>query len=161
MVTVRSPYYNEVRPASGEAPTADTLRANGLRVERVLGCIGGERHVVHAWGRALGLVNYRTCCGARRAGVVPAPPGAAPNCIHCVLCRGCVACRDGMITEATIAKGVWTTAKRGMVFPHEMDDQHLCNAIRKLERDEEDFKDDFDEWLEVFAAEAKLRGLTW
>lgn len=55
--------------------------------------------------------------------------------------------------------GRWVTKDNRTVYPFEMDSTHLVNAINKLYRDKEHFKDDWREWVVVLEAEARQRGL--
>lgn len=55
--------------------------------------------------------------------------------------------------------GRWVTKDDRKMYPFEMDSTHLVNAINKLYRDEEHFKDDWREWINVLEAEARQRGL--
>lgn len=55
--------------------------------------------------------------------------------------------------------GKWVTKDYRKLYPFEMDDTHLINSIKKLLRDEEHFKDNWLEWLDILNTEAKQRGL--
>jgi hypothetical protein len=116
----------------------------------------------HMTARCEGAEYVLTCCKQRLN-----PPNVAnicnedtaPTCLLCVLCKGCPACRDGWVTEATMRLGKWVTKDDRKLYPFEMDDTHLMNAIKKLLRDEEHFKDNWLDWLGVLNAEANQRGL--
>ena len=82
------------------------------------------------------------------------------NCLACALCRGCPACRVGHIDEATMRLGKWESKDRRKLYPFEMDATHLVNAIRKLKRDDGDFKpENWREWIDVLEVEKARRGI--
>lgn len=86
-------------------------------------------------------------------------PGAVVTCLACVLCKGCPACRENHITMKSLEMGKWETKDRRKLYPFEMDNQHLMNAIAKLKRDREHFKRHWVDWLSVMEDEARKRGL--
>lgn len=118
---------------------------------------GGDA-LVHVTGWCYGAEAYVTCCKVRFGPTLVVYDG--PTCMKCMLCKGCPACVDGYVREETMRLGKWVTKDARQLYPFEMDDQHLVNSIKKLIRDEEHFKDDWREWLEVLTAEAKLRGMS-
>lgn len=82
------------------------------------------------------------------------------NCLACALCRGCPACREGHIDEATMRLGKWESKDRRELYPFEMDTTHLINAIKKLRRDDGDFKpENWREWIDVLEVEKARRGI--
>lgn len=118
--------------------------------------------LMHAAARFEGGTFVITCCKAHLN-----PPNVVNvfglntvvNCLACVLCRGCPACRDGYIKEETMRLGKWETKDGRRLYPFEMDDTHLTNAIKKLKRDKSHFKDDWQTWLEILSVEFAQRGL--
>lgn len=118
--------------------------------------------LLHAAMRCEGASYILTCCKAHFNPPNPANVfglDVTPTCLLCALCRGCPACRDGWITKATMRLGKWVTKDDRKLYPFEMDDTHLINAIKKLIRDEEHFKDNWLEWVEILEIEARQRGL--
>lgn len=125
-------------------------------VDRVFGAADG---LVHSFGHVVGGNAWDSCCRIQLVGVT-CVDAEAPSCVHCVLCRGCHACRAGHIRPETMALGKWVTKDKRSLYPFEMDSTHLVNAIRKLERDEDTWKDNWQEWAAVLRIEAALRGIT-
>jgi hypothetical protein len=113
--------------------------------------------LIHSTGWCYGAVAYVTCCRVRFGPTLVVYESA--TCMQCMLCKGCPACVDGYVREETMRLGKWVTKDDRQLYPFEMDDQHLVNAIKKLIRDEEHFKDDWRQWLEVLGVEAQLRGM--
>lgn len=103
-----------------------------------------------------------TCC---KAYLNPPNPANAfgldtvVNCLMCIMCRGCPACRPGYIKEETMRLGKWVTKDDRKLYPFEMDDTHLINAINKLKRDKTHFKDNWVEWVQILTIEGVQRGL--
>lgn len=147
------------KQSRGPDPAPDA-RPVTWEVDRFL-CKGKTRGLVHAAARLGGSDSHQTCCRERYAGVTHALESAVVNCIYCLLCRGCIACKDGMVTKETMRRGRWLTKNRRELFPCEMDDLHLCNSIRALEREGDRYKENWEDWLVVLKAEAKLRDLSW
>ena len=115
-------------------------------------------NLVHAFGRVDGCVEWRSCCHLTYVGVTRAA-GEVVTCMKCILCRGCFACTPGHIREETMFMGKWETKDGRVLYPFEMDSQHLMNSIAKLYRDKSHFKQDWNEWITCLEAEAKLRHL--
>ena len=120
--------------------------------------------LMHQAARCEGAAFVMTCCKARlnppnEANVFPL--GETVTCLICILCRGCPACREGYINEATMKLGKWVTKDERKLYPFEMDDTHLTNAIKKLKRDRTHFKDNWEEWVEILTIEFNQRGLSW
>lgn len=81
------------------------------------------------------------------------------NCMQCMLCKGCPACTDGHIDEATMKMGKWESQDGRRLYPFEMDNTHLINTIKKLKR-EPAFKPKTNrDWLDVLEVEKARRGL--
>jgi hypothetical protein len=99
---------------------------------------------------------WDSCCRLQMAGITIVE-AEAPNCIACALCTGCHACHEGHICEETMFMGKWETKDGRKLYPFEMDSTHLMNAIKKLKRDEEHFKDDWQAWVKALEAEARQR----
>lgn len=55
--------------------------------------------------------------------------------------------------------GKWVTKDDRKLYPFEMDDTHLTNAIKKLKRDRHHFKDNWEEWVAILEVEYTQRGL--
>lgn len=118
--------------------------------------------LMHAAARCEGASHVITCCRAHLNPPNPVnvfPLDTIVTCLLCVLCRGCPACMPNYIREETMRLGKWVTKDDRKLYPFEMDDTHLINAVKKLLRDEEHFKDNWLEWLDILNAEAKQRGL--
>ena len=120
--------------------------------------------LMHQAVRCEGASSVTTCCKSRlnppnEANVFPLD--TVVTCLICVLCRGCPACRIGYIREETMRLGKWVTKDDRKLYPFEMDDTHLTNAIKKLKRDEEHFKDNWEDWVEILTIEFNQRGLSW
>ncbi len=118
------------------------------------------RSVTHSVGMVQGLTWWQSCC-RRSMTFDEVNMQEYSSCFFCLVCRGCIACKDNMITGDTLFMGQWVTAKREKLWPYQMDDRHLGNAIRKLHRDKAQFKKDWKPWAAVLEAEAELRGLDW
>lgn len=129
--------------------------AEPYQVERVFGVADG---LVHSFGHVVGGNAWDSCCRIQLAGITRVDANA-PSCVHCVLCRGCHACRADHIRPETMRLGKWETKDRRKLYPFEMDSTHLVNSIKKLRRDKHHFKDDWVLWLDVLQAEAQLRGI--
>lgn len=118
--------------------------------------------LMHAAVHCEGASFIITCCKSHLNPPNPAnvfPLETVVNCLLCALCRGCPACREGYIREETMRLGKWVTKDDRKLYPFEMDDTHLINAIKKLKRDEEHFKDNWMDWVEILEVEARQRGL--
>lgn len=118
--------------------------------------------LLHATARCEGAAFVITCCKARLNPPNPSNVrvlGTAPTCLLCVLCKGCPACIDDYVREETMRLGKWETKDGRALYPFEMDDTHLTNAIKKLKRDQSHFKEDWKAWLEILDVEAAQRGL--
>jgi hypothetical protein len=116
----------------------------------------------HMTARCEGAAYVTTCCKATLNPPNPANVMEAhtvPTCLLCALCRGCHACRDGWVSETTMRLGKWVTKDERQLYPFEMDDTHLTNAIKKLKRDRTHFKDNWADWVEILEFEAAQRGL--
>jgi hypothetical protein len=114
--------------------------------------------LVHSFGRVMEGNAWDSCCRLQYAGITHIE-AEAPTCLACVLCRGCHACRKDHICEATMFMGKWETKDGRKLYPFEMDSTHLMNAIKKLKRDEDHFKDSWQSWVKALEAEARLRKL--
>lgn len=148
-------------PPDAERTNTLSLSANPVWTVKRFPGFSKIPRIVHAWSRVEGVQGFQTCCRERLIGVTHAPEGSVVNCIYCILCKGCITCKDGMITMDTMRLGHWETRNRRKLFPYEMDDLHLCNAIRALKREGDRYKKNWEDWLIVLEAEAKLRGLSW
>lgn len=118
--------------------------------------------LMHAAARFEGGSFVITCCKSHLNPPNPANVfglDTTVNCLMCVLCRGCPACRDGYIREETMRLGKWVTKDERKLYPFEMDDTHLTNAIKKLKRDKHHFKDNWEDWVQILEIEAEQRGL--
>jgi hypothetical protein len=118
--------------------------------------------MMHAAAQCEGAAYVITCCKAHFNPPNPVnvfDKDTTPTCLMCVLCKGCPACRDGWITEATMRLGKWVTKDDRKLYPFEMDDTHLTNAIKKLKRDRTHFKDNWRDWVDILEVEATQRGL--
>lgn len=118
--------------------------------------------LLHTAARCEGASYITTCCKAHLN--LPNPINVlhahvTPTCLLCVLCKGCHVCQPEWISESTMRLGKWVTKDYRKLYPFEMDDTHLINSIKKLLRDEEHFKDNWLEWLDILNTEAKQRGL--
>ena len=113
--------------------------------------------LIHVCGWVKGASAYVTCCRVRFGPTLVVYDG--PSCMKCVLCRGCPACMPDYIRKETMFMGKWETKDGRRLYPFEMDEQHLVNSIKKLIRDEEHFKDNWEDWVECLEAEARLRGI--
>jgi hypothetical protein len=100
------------------------------------------------------------CCRRDVDPEMIAGPGEVVTCLACAQCKGCPACRDNHITVEGLSLGKWETKDHRKLYPFEMDNEHLMNAIRKLHREHGQFKKNWQEWLVVLENEAKNRGLT-
>lgn len=119
--------------------------------------------LMHSAVRFEGGSYVLTCCKGRLNPPNPInvfPLDTVVTCLMCVLCRGCPACRDGWISTATMRLGKWVTKDERKLYPFEMDDIHLMNAIKKLNRDKKHFKDNWETWVEILEVERIQRGLT-
>jgi hypothetical protein len=103
---------------------------------------------------------WDSCCRLQLAGITHAETAKAPNCVECVLCKGCHACRENHICDATMFMGKWETKDGRKLYPFEMDSTHLVNAIKKLRRDKSHFKDNWLAWVKALEEEARLRKLS-
>jgi hypothetical protein len=119
---------------------------------------GYTEGIIHAFGRVETGNSWDSCCRLQMAGITHAE-ATAPNCVMCILCKGCHACQPGHICEATMFMGKWVTKDERQLYPFEMDSTHLTNAIAKLKRDKTHFKDDWQSWVKALEAEARLRRL--
>ena len=119
--------------------------------------------LTHAAVRFEGGSYVLTCCKAQ---LNPPNPDnvfgldTVVTCLLCVLCRGCPACVSDYISEETMKLGKWVTKDNRKLYPFEMDNTHLANAVNKLLRDEKHFKDNWLEWLDVLRAEGRKRGFS-
>lgn len=104
---------------------------------------------------------WLTCCARnlRAKRTMAVCEGTVPTCLLCAACRGCAVCSPRRVTYLTMSKGIWTSQNGRVNYPFQMDDKHLQNAVKKLMRDQEDFKPDWHEWVVVLDTEAKMRGL--
>lgn len=116
--------------------------------------------LVHAMALIEGAEDFVSCCAQRFSGAKRMnEEGNVATCFQCTLCRGCPACRDNYIIEATMYLGKWETKDKRRLYPFEMDDTHLLNALRKIQRDQEDFKPNWRDWVKVLGAEVNQRRL--
>lgn len=116
--------------------------------------------LVHPTAMFPGAIEGVTCCRMHLAmDVVHDVHGTMTTCLRCATCRGCPACRAGHVCEATMKMGKWVTKDGRRLYPFEMDETHLRNAIAKLQRDQGAFKKDWEKWLDVLWAESRKRGL--
>lgn len=118
-----------------------------------------RRGITHAAGTFVGHDVTWWCCRRSTDPDMITSPGAIVTCLSCAQCKGCPACRDNFITDKSLQMGKWETHDRRKLYPFEMDNQHLMNAIAKLERDKERFKRYWRQWLDVMEDEAQKRGL--
>lgn len=120
-----------------------------------------ERSVSHAVAKVEGVMWWQSCCRATHNWDETCLDNDFPSCFMCIACKGCIACKDNMINDDTTFMGPWVTAKKKRVWPFQMDNSHLINAIRKLHRDKHHFKNDWRSWAACLEAEANLRSLAW
>ncbi len=99
--------------------------------------------LIHVCAWVKGADAYITCCRVRFGPTLVVYDG--PSCMKCVLCNGCVACTPGYIRNEPMFMGKWETKDGRKLYPFEMDEQHLVNSIKKLVRDEEHFKDNWED----------------
>lgn len=155
--------------AAPSAVTAASLYAPYPLVRRLgQDGAGAFRHAMlrdPAYPRLAGTgCPWWTCCvrnlrAARTLDVLAPCEGTVPTCLLCAACRGCAVCSPRRVTYLTMSKGAWTSQNGRVNYPFQMDDKHLKNTIKKLMREQEDFKPDWHEWVVVLDTEAKLRGL--
>lgn len=126
------------------------------KVDLAFGMVDG---IIHSFGHVVQSDAWDSCCRIQLAGITRVD-AEAPTCIACVLCKGCHACRPGHVCAETMAMGKWETKNGRRLYPFEMDSIHLVNAIKKLKRDQNHFKDDWQAWLKVLRIEAYLRRIT-
>lgn len=118
--------------------------------------------LMHLTARCEGAAFVTTCCKARLNPPNPVNAFALDEpvtCLICITCRGCPACREGYINDKTMALGKWETKDGRRLYPFEMDDTHLINAIKKLKRDRTHFKDNWEVWVQILTIEGVQRGL--
>lgn len=118
-----------------------------------------RRGVTHAAAIFVARDATWWCCRRDRDEDMTTTPGEVVTCLTCAQCKGCPACRDNHVTMRSLEMGKWETKDRRKLYPFEMDNQHLVNAIAKLHRDKDAFKRHWKEWLVVLEDEAKGRGL--
>ena len=100
------------------------------------------------------------CCRREMPGDMGTTLGTIATCFACVMCRGCAACNPHYISERTMQMGRWKSQNGDEMYPFQMDDYHLMHTRAKLRREEEGFKTNWYEWLEVLNCESQLRGLS-
>lgn len=115
--------------------------------------------VVHTVASISGISTLDSCCNIAVAVRVELGVDTLVTCLACTACRGCPACRRGYLNDVTMGMGKWTTADDRKLYPFQMDDMHLKNAIAKLYRDKERFKKNYVEWLVALQSEAAQRGI--
>lgn len=101
--------------------------------------------------------DWVSCCRMRLS--IKVIDVGTPNCLDCIQCRGCAACNPNHVCDATMRLGKWETMDGRRLYPFEMDNTHLQNAIAKLRRDKHHFKDNYLDWIDILETEAGLRGL--
>lgn len=102
--------------------------------------------------------EWSTCCRLRHRSLAHHEQRVA-TCLSCGTCMGCWCCMPGYITDETMNMGKWETKDGRELYPFEMDNTHLMNAIAKLQRDKSHFKDDWQSWVKTHSYEARLRRL--
>jgi hypothetical protein len=104
------------------------------------------------------VVDMSLCISCCRKNFRAEPAtGQGPSCIACAACAGCPACSPQKINPATIVRGPWRTQNGRYLYPYQMELSHLENTVRKLRRDQENFRGNWARWVEVFHTEIEQR----
>lgn len=154
VMSILPPRKRDLKRRSRDSVVPDELKPP-YNIERHFYTYDG---LIHATGLPESASEFSTCCRIRFAGAKRVD-AETPTCLQCVLCLGCFACREGHVIEATMRLGKWETKDKRKLYVFEMDNTHLVNALNKIRRDQEDFKPNWAEWVEVLEAEVKQRRL--